>query len=93
MNEESQKHHFLKGVNNPHIEALDLMMEGDITKTNWKDIKRICLSYSRETLKKEIGVRSILRKSNGSGVSKAKLSILLYKLKNIINNVVIKWIP
>lgn len=89
LNKESQKHLFLKGVNDGSIEALDLMAGGDITQKKWTDIKNICLNYSRATMKKGRGLRDLPHKSNGgSGVSKMELSNLLSDFKqDIINNV------
>ena len=52
LNEESQKHLFLKGVHDRSMEALDLMVGGDITQKTWAEIQNICLNYSRETIKK-----------------------------------------
>ena len=45
LNEESQKHLFLKGVHEGSMEALDLMARGDITQKTWSDIKEICMKY------------------------------------------------
>lgn len=88
LNEESQRHIFLKGVNDEIIESLDLMSGGDITQRSWKDIKRIYIFYSRAIVKNERGIRSVPSKINGSRVEKVDLSNLVSNFKqNIINNV------
>ena len=68
LNEESQKHLFLKGVNDASSEALDLMAGGDITQRDCDNIHTICLNYSRTTMKKGRELRAILAKTNGFGV-------------------------
>lgn len=88
LNEESQKHLFLKGVHDRSMESLDLMVGGDITQKMWAEIHNICWSYSRETIKKGQGLRDLLQKTSSAGVSKIELSNLLsYFKKDIINDV------
>ena len=53
LNEESQKHLFLKEVHYTSMEALDLMARGDITQKTWDKIQNICLNYSRAIIKKD----------------------------------------
>ena len=61
----------------------------DITKRTWDEIKEICQNYSRATMKKGRGLRSLQHKTNGGlGVSKMELSNLLSDFKkDIINDV------
>ena len=89
LNEESKKHLFLRGVQEESMEALDLMAGGDVTQRNWDEIKEICQNYSRATVKKGRGLRSLPHKTNGRlGVSKMELSNLLFDFKkDIINDV------
>ena len=89
LNEESKKHLFLRGVQEESMEALDLMAGGDVTQKTWNDIKEICQNYSRATMKKGRGLRSLPHKTNGgSGASKMELSNLLFDFKqDIINDV------
>lgn len=54
LNEDSQKLLFLRGISDAYIDALDLMGGGDITQLPWDDIKKICLNYSQENVKKGI---------------------------------------
>lgn len=85
------KHLFSKGVNDACIEVLDLMASGDITQRNWNDIKRIYQNYSRALVKKRLGFRPIVSKSNGFGASRGEISNLLSEFKqDIINNVATK---
>ena len=65
------------------------MAGGDITQKTWNEIKEICQSYSRDTIKNGRGLRSLPHKTNGgSGVSKMELSNLLSDFKkDIINDV------
>ena len=71
------------------MEALHLMDGGGVTQRTWNEIKEICQNYSRATMKKGRGLRSIPHKTNGgSGVSKMELSNLLSNFnKDIINDV------
>ena len=70
------------------MEALDLMAGGDITQKTWPKIQNIWLNYSRVVVKKGQGLRDILQKSLGVGVSKTELSNLLSDFKqDIINDV------
>ena len=89
LNEQSKKDLFLRGVQEESMEALDLMDGGDVTKRTWDEIKEICQNYSRATVKKGRGLRSLPHKTNGElGVSKMELSNLLSDFKqDIINDV------
>ena len=54
------------------------MARGDVTPKTWNDIKEICQNYSRATMKKGRGLRSLTYKTNGgSGLSKMELCNLL----------------
>lgn len=44
------------------------MVGGDIIQRSWKDIKKIHLNYSRETMKKGRGFRFVPDKLDGYGV-------------------------
>lgn len=89
LNEETKKHLFLRAVNDGSIEALDLMVGGDITQKTWTDIHNIYLNYSRATMKKGRGLRDLPYKSNdNSQVFNMELSnFLLDFKKDIINDV------
>lgn len=86
--EDSQKLVFLRGVNDNCLEALDLMASGDISQSSWDDLEKICLNYSRSTVKKGRGYRSTITKGISSGISKLEISNLLAHFKKeIINDV------
>ena len=89
LNEGSKKHLFLRGVQEESREDLDLMAGEDVTQRRWDEIKEICYNYSRATIKKGRGLRSLPHKTNGgSRVSKMELSNLLSNIKqDIINDV------
>jgi len=40
-------------MNDNYLEVLDLMARGDVYQSSWDDLKKICLDYSRSTMKKE----------------------------------------
>lgn len=58
LSEDSQKLVFLRGMNDNCLEALDLMVGGDIYQYSSDDLKKICLNYSRSTMKKGKGNRT-----------------------------------
>ena len=62
LTEDSQKLVFLRGVNDNSLEALDLMVGGDVYQSSWDDLKKICLNYSRSTMKKGRGHRTTTTK-------------------------------
>ena len=65
------------------------MARGDVMQRTWDEIKEICQNYSRATVKKGRGLRSLPLKTNGGlGVYKMELSNLLFDFKkDIINDV------
>ena len=63
LSEESKKHLLLRGVQEESMEALDLMVGGDVTQRTWDEIKEICQNYSRATVKKGRGLRSLPHKT------------------------------
>ena len=70
------------------VQALDLMVGGDITQSTWEDIKRYYKNYSRDNVKKGRGICSNSLKTGINGVSKLEISIFLSIFKkDIINNV------
>ena len=62
LSEDSQKLVFLRGVNDSFLEALDLMTSGDVFQYSWDDLKKICLNYSRSTMKKGKGYQTTTTK-------------------------------
>ena len=52
LNESSQKHLFLRGVEDTCVQALDLIARGDITQSTWEDIKRYYKNQLRANVKK-----------------------------------------
>ena len=83
---DSQKLVFLRGVNDNCLEALDLMAIGDIYQSSWDELKKICLNYSRSTMKKGKGHQTIATKGISQGISKLEISNLLSNFKKIIIN-------
>ena len=65
LSEDSQKLVFLRGVNDSCVEALDLMVGGDLYQSSWDDLKKIHWNYSRSPMKKglkeSVGVFQSLR--------------------------------
>ena len=76
-------------MNDGSIKALVIMARGNINQKTWIDIQNICLTYSRNIVKKGRGLRDLPHKSNGRlGVSRMELSNLLSNFKKeIINDV------
>ena len=88
LSEDSQKLVFLRGVNESCLEALDLMVGGDVYQASWNDLKKICQNYSRSTMKKGYRPRSIVTKGISQGISKLEITNLLSDFKqDIINDV------
>lgn len=87
LNEEFHKLLFLRGIQDGCTEALDLMAGGDITQSNWDDIEKICLKYSRAIGKRGRGYKPAIGRTNGLGASKSKITHLLSDFKqDIIKN-------
>ena len=86
--EDSQKLVFLRGVNDNYLEALHLMAIRDIYQASWDGLKKICHNYSRSTMKKGWGPRSIATKGISQGITKIETSNLFSDSKqDIINDV------
>ena len=69
------------------MESMDLMSKGNVTQKTWNDIKEICQNYSRATMKKGSGLKSLPHKTNVRlGVSNMELSNLLSNFKKDIKN-------
>lgn len=71
------------------MDDLDLMAQGDLTQKTWNDIKEICQNFSRATMKKGSGLKSLPHNTNVRlGVSNMELSNILSNIKHdIINDV------
>ena len=52
LSKDSKNLFFFRGMNDNCLEILDLMASGDVYQSSWDDLKKICLNYSRSTMKK-----------------------------------------
>ena len=84
--EDSQKLVFLRDVNENYLEALELMIGSDVYQASWDDLKIIFQNYSRSTMKKGWGPRSIATKGISQGITKLEISNLLSNFKQDIMN-------
>ena len=86
LSKDSQRLVFLRGVNDNCLEALDLMAGSDVYQASWDDLKKIYQNYSRSTMKKGRGSRSIATKGISQGITKLEISNLLSDFKQDIMN-------
>ena len=64
------------------------MVGGDVYQSSWDDLNKICLDYSRSTVKKARGYQSTTTKGISPGILKLEISNLLSNFKqDIINDV------
>ena len=78
---DSQKLVFLRGIKEDCLEALDLMVSGDVYQYSWDDLKKIYFNYSRSAMKKGRGNWSLNTKGTSQGISKLEISNLLIDFK------------
>jgi hypothetical protein len=79
----------LRGVREDLMEALDLIVVGDIYQFTYDEIKDLFKNYSRVTMRKGRGSKTILPSTSKSttGVTKAEIGNLIEDMKtNILNS-------
>lgn len=86
MPEDTLKVIFLKGMVDECLDALNLMLRGDIFQLSFDDIKSLCQNYSRATMRKGKVVKAtgVVRENNSkndSRVTKGEISNLLKNFK------------
>jgi hypothetical protein len=83
LDDESLKLVLLRGVREDLMEALDLIVAGDIYQFTYDEIKYIFKNYSRETMRKGRGSKIISPSTskNTTRVTKAEIGNLIEDMK------------